>query len=117
MGYVKAHAKALLAGLTARGNPHDRAYVAEQVFARLRDHPRLQKNTVVVVQRGTLASPHDLHVLSKIAKRDGASVILADDSRGGRSQGRGNARNQQHHNQQQNQNQHQNQSRNRGRTP
>ncbi len=85
--YLQAHAKAILAGLRAPGNPHERAYVAERAFAGLRDHPRLAKNTVVVVENGTAASARDLHVLSKIARRDGASVILTDGSIKGPSRG------------------------------
>ncbi|GIW88296.1 MAG: hypothetical protein KatS3mg108_2620 [Isosphaeraceae bacterium] len=77
--YLLAHGKALWAGIArARGNPHDRAAHAEGVFESLRSHERLPKNSVVVVSRGGLASPRDLRLLAKVAKRDGASVVLSE---------------------------------------
>jgi hypothetical protein len=95
--YLLAHAKALFRGMLARGNPHDKAYVAEKAFALLRDHHRVPKNSVIVVERGTLASARELHLLTKIARRDKASVVLADRPRGGG--GGGLARSQSGHNQ------------------
>jgi hypothetical protein len=76
--YLLAHGKALLAGLKALGNPHERAAVAERAYEALRSHDRLPKNAVLVVERGSLASARELHLLSKVARRDGASVILSE---------------------------------------
>lgn len=77
--YVKAHATALLSGLfKGSGNPHERADHAEKVYARLRAHDRLPKNAVIVVERGDSASAKELRELAKIAKRDGASVVLSE---------------------------------------
>lgn len=76
---LKAHAKALLHGLfKASGNPHERAGQAEKVYAQLRAHDRLPKNAVIIVERGELASAKELRQLAKIAKRDGASVVLSE---------------------------------------
>jgi len=76
--YVVAHAKALLAGMLAPGNPHQKADVAQRAYRSLRSHDRVPKNAVIVVSRGSHATARELHLLSKIAKRDKASVILAD---------------------------------------
>jgi conjugative relaxase-like TrwC/TraI family protein len=77
--YFKAHAKALFAGFVkGSGNPHDRAAIAEKVFEGLRSHDRLRKNTVLIVDRASLASARELHLLGKIAKRDKATVFLAE---------------------------------------
>lgn len=76
--YLKAHAKAIFRGLLNLGNPHQMARRAEDEFARLRAHNRLDKNTVIVVRRGSLATARDLHALAKIARRDGCSVVLAE---------------------------------------
>ncbi|MBI1213769.1 MAG: relaxase domain-containing protein [Alphaproteobacteria bacterium] len=91
--YLVAHAKALAKGLLSPGKPHDKAFAAEITFASLRKFHRLEKNTVLVVERGSLASARELHLLSKIARRDRASVILADRPRQGVGQSQGRARN------------------------
>ncbi len=85
--YLRAHAKALMKGLFAAGSPHEKAYVAEREFASLRRFHRLEKNTVLIVERGSLATVRELHLLSKIARRDRASVILAERPRDGVGQG------------------------------
>lgn len=76
--YLLAHAKAILSGLKAWGNPHERAGVAEKTYEQLRSYERLPKNSVVIVRRGSLASARELHLLNKIARRDKASVILSE---------------------------------------
>lgn len=76
--YLLAHAKALAIGLISPGTPHERAGVAEQVFASLRHHERLPRNAIVVVERSALADLRDLRLLARIANRDGAAVVLAD---------------------------------------
>jgi hypothetical protein len=76
--FLVAHAKALVKGLLAGGNPHEMAAVAETAFARLRDYNRVRKNTVIVVENGQLADAVQLRKLARIAKRDGASVVLSE---------------------------------------
>lgn len=76
--FLKAHAKAIFRGLLNLGNPHQMAARAETEYARLRAHDRLDKNTVIVVRRGALASARDLHALAKVARRDGCLVVLAE---------------------------------------
>lgn len=75
---VLAHAKAAVAALLAHGNPHERAAAAERVYADLRSFDRLRKNTVVVVSRSERAAARELHLLAKVATRDGGSVVLAE---------------------------------------
>lgn len=94
--YFKAHAKAILRGLLNLGNPHQMAGRAEDEFARLRAHNRLDKNTVIVVRRGSLASARDLHALAKIARRDGCSVVLAERPKQLRRADRGQAKQKRH---------------------
>jgi len=76
--YAVAHAKALLAGLKAKGNPHEKAGVAEKVYAELRERAQLPKNMILVVERADRASGGDLLRLRKLADKAGASVILAE---------------------------------------
>lgn len=76
--YIVAHAKALVAGLKASGNPHERAGVAEKVYAELRERGHLKKNTILVVERADRASGGDLLRLRKLAEKAGASIILAE---------------------------------------
>jgi len=78
MGYFKAHAKAALKGVLSPGNPHEKALVSERYFAAYRHYTRVPRNTVVVVERGSLASAPELRALSKIAKRDRCSVVLSE---------------------------------------
>jgi conjugative relaxase-like TrwC/TraI family protein len=76
-GYLKAHAKALLAGLFAAGNPHERAAVAERVYRHLREHRRLPPGSILIVDHPDRVSSRHLRGLAKVARRDGASVVLA----------------------------------------
>lgn len=76
-GYLKAHGRALLKGLLAPGNPHERALVAEREYERLRAHRRLPAGCVVVVARSHALSTRQLTRLSALAKRDRASVVLS----------------------------------------
>ncbi len=102
-GRIKAHAKALIAGLRARGNPHERAFAAEKTYAALRAHSRIPKNTLLVVERAAAASNSDLIHLAKVARRDGVTVILSEFGRHGPGLGR-NKSNSRHQQQQRNRN-------------
>ena len=77
-GFALAHAKAFVASSLARGNPHERAAVAERVFKRERRCVRVPRNAVLVVERGSLATAPQLRALAKIAKRDRCSVVLSE---------------------------------------
>jgi hypothetical protein len=77
--YLVAHTKALLAGaFQAAGNPHERAGHAEKVYAKLRSHQRLPKNSVIVVSNALSMTANERNQLAKIARRDKAHVILTD---------------------------------------
>lgn len=92
--YLLAHAKALFRGALAPGNPHDKAAAAEQVFKKLRARERLPKNTVIIVEGGRHASARDLFQLAKVARRDKALVVLAEEPDRGRG---GPGQRRQHH--------------------
>lgn len=74
--YIKAHIKALFKGILAPGNPHDKAGAAEKIYAKLRTYQRLPRNTVLVIDQKVLDSPRLLHQITKIAKRDKATLVL-----------------------------------------
>ena len=76
--YVVAHAVALLKGLVAPGNPHDKAGHAEKVYAALRAYERVPRGTVLVVEEAYAAAPRELRALARIQKRDKVSVILCE---------------------------------------
>jgi len=87
-GYLVAHGKALLSGLLVRGNPHERAGVAENTFKRLRSHASLPRGAVLLVERPDALSVRQLRRLADVAKRDGASVVLAGAAANERDHGR-----------------------------
>lgn len=74
--YLKAHATAILKGLVSPGNPHQRAGFAEKVYAQLRWYRRLPRNTVLVIDPRVMDSPRLLHQITKIAKRDKATLVM-----------------------------------------
>ncbi len=76
--YAVAHLKAIAKGILAGGNPHRMAAAAEKAFANYRACERVRKNTVIVVERGDLATADQLRTLTRIAKRDRCSVILSE---------------------------------------
>lgn len=76
--YLKAHTTAIIKGIFAPGNPHDKAGVAEKVYAQLRKHESLPRNTVLLLDKKILESPKLLQQLTQIAKRDKAVVIMTD---------------------------------------
>lgn len=76
--FLRAHAMAMLKIAATWGNIRERAIVGERHFAALRSHARVRKNTVIVVKRGDLATAKELHQLARIAKRDGASVVISE---------------------------------------
>jgi|GEM_PF-4763273 len=74
--YLKAHAIAILKGLVSPGNPDQRAEFAEKIYAQLRSHQRLPRNTVLVIDPQVMNSPRLLHQITKIAKRDKATLVM-----------------------------------------
>ena len=75
--YLASHFKAIMRGIFASGNPHEKAGVAEHEYKRLRSHERLPAQSILLVENAAGLSASQLIRLAKLAKRDKSSVVLS----------------------------------------